>query len=195
MDISAQLVKQLRDLTGAGMMDCRKALEEAGGDINKAVEELRKASAKVALKKQDRATGEGVVEAYIHPGAKLGVLVKLVCETDFVARNPEFQQLAKDIALQIAAMNPQYLKPEDVPAAVIEKEKEIYREQLTGEGKPAAVQDKIIGGKLQKFYSEVCLYRQASIKDDKMTVEDMIVQVIAKIGENIRVTAFTRYTL
>lgn len=195
MEISAKLVKQLRDMTGAGMMDCRKVLEETGGDLNKAVEELRKASAKVALKKQDRATSEGLIEAYIHPGAKLGVLVKLVCETDFVARNPEFQQLAKDIALQIAAMNPQYIKPEDVLAEVVEKEKEIYREQLTGEGKPAAVQEKIIEGKLQKFYAEVCLYRQASIKDDKMTVEDMIVQTIAKIGENIRVTAFTRYTL
>ena len=195
MDISAQLVKQLRDMTGAGMMDCREALAETGGDLNKAVEELRKASAKIALKKQDRTTSEGLVEAYIHPSAKLGVMVKVVCETDFVARNPEFQALAHDIALQIAAMNPQYLKPEDVPAAVIAKEKEIYREQLSGEGKPAAVQEKIIECKLQKFYSEVCLYRQASIKDDKMTVEDMIVQTIAKIGENIKVTAFTRYTL
>lgn len=195
MEISAQLVKQLRDMTGAGMMDCRKALTETGGDLTKAVEELRKASAKVALKKQDRATSEGLVEAYIHPGAKLGVLLKLVCETDFVARNPEFQQLAKDIALQIAAMNPQYLKPEDVPAEIVEKEKEIYREQLKVEGKPAEIVEKILTGKVQKYYEENCLLEQSFIKDEDKKIKDLIKENISKIGENIVIKRFSRYSL
>jgi len=195
MKISADLIKELRERTGAGILDCKKALEKTGGDIDKAVEELRKMGIAKADKKLSRETKEGLVEAYIHPGAKLGVLVELNCETDFVANTKEFKELAHNIAMQIAAQAPSFVKREDIPQEVIEKEKEIYREQLKNSGKPEHVIEKIVEGKLEKFYEEACLYEQAYIKDPSITVEELIKTHIAKFGENIRVKRFARFRI
>ncbi len=191
--IDSKLVMQLREQTGAGVLEAKKALEETNGDIEKATEFLRKSGALKAAKKSDRATNEGLVHAYIHGGGKVGVLVELLCETDFVARNPAFEELAHDVALQIAATNPLYVKPEDVPAQTVEKEKSMYAEEVVG--KPANIVEKIVQGKLDKWYSDVCLMRQTFIKDEDMTIEDVVKAKISMLGENIQVRRFVRYGL
>ena len=195
MAVDAKLVKTLREMTGAGMLECKSALEEANGDLELAVEILRKKGVAKAAKKAGRETKEGLIHAYIHAGGRIGVLLELNCETDFVARNELFKELANEIALQIAAMKPQYVKREDVPREVVEKEGEIAREAAVAEGKPAHIAEKIAEGKLEKFYKEVCLYEQPYIKDDKKTIEELVKEYIAKIGENIQVRRFCRYEL
>lgn len=193
--VDMNLIQQLRDRTGVGMMDCKKALEEADGNIDKAVEILRKKGAAVALKRADKATSEGMVHAYIHPGNRIGVLLELNCETDFVANTPAFKQLAQDLGMQIAAMKPLYLSPEDVDPKFLEAEKDILRDQLKTSGKPEKVIDQILEGKLQKLFSEICLLKQQFIKDDKLTVEQVVQELIAKTGENIKIRRFVRYEL
>jgi elongation factor Ts len=196
MALDTSLITKLRDMTGAGVADCKEALQEANNDLDKAVELLRKKGATKAAKKMaERTAGEGLIGSYIHANGKIGVLVELRCETDFVARNEAFQQLAKDISMQVAGANPLYLSPEDVTADVIEREKGIYREQLAAEGKPAEMIEKIIEGKLQKFYQEVCLLKQAFIKDDSITIEQLVQDNVAKLGEKIEVAKFVRYQI
>jgi len=192
MSISASLVKELRDKTGAGMMDAKSALEEAGGDMEKAVEILRKKGQKIAAKKADRAMNEGAIGVYLHSNGKVAAFVAVTCETDFVARNDDFKNFVNDLAMQVAAMNPKYLSPEDVPEEVKEKEKEIYREELKEQGKPEDVIEKIIEGKLEKYYQENCLLKQPFIKDDKLTIEKWLTENIAKIGENLKIKSFSR---
>ncbi len=193
--ISSDSVKELREKTGAGIMDCKRALADSGGDIDKAVDFLRQKGLSAAAKKASRETKEGVISSYIHGAGKIGVLVEVNCETDFVARNSEFQELVKDIAMQIAASNPSYVQREDVPADVLHKERSIYRIQARESGKPENVLDKIVEGKVEKFYLESCLLEQSFIKDPSVTIKDMVQQKIAKIGENITVKRFTRYQL
>jgi elongation factor Ts len=193
MAISASQVKALRDKTGAGMMECKAALEEAGGDIDKAVEILRKKGLASAAKRAGRATSNGVVGSYIHMGGKVGVLVEVNCETDFVARTEDFQTLVKELALHIAAADPRYVRREDVPADVLEKEKEIYRAQFAESGKPASVVDKIVEGKLGSYYAQVVLIDQPSVRDPAVTVGQLIAQASAKTGENITVSRFARF--
>jgi elongation factor Ts len=193
MEISAQTVKELREKTGAGMMDCKKALTESGGDMEKAIDYLRKKGLATAQKKSGRVAAQGMVGHYIHMGGKTGVLVEVNCETDFAARSDDFQTLVKDIAMQIAAMNPRYVRREDVTEEDLNREKEIYREQAKASGKPDNIVDKIIEGKLKDYYKDACLYDQPFVKDDKMTIEQLITNAIGKIGENIRVRRFTRY--
>lgn len=193
--ISSDSVKELREKTGAGIMDCKRALADSGGDIDKAVDFLRQKGLSAAAKKASRETKEGVISSYIHGAGKIGVLVEVNCETDFVARNSEFQELVKDIAMQIAASNPSYVQREDVPADVLDKERSIYRIQARESGKPENVLDKIVEGKVEKFYLESCLLEQSFIKDPSVTIKDMVQQKIAKIGENITVKRFTRYQL
>jgi elongation factor Ts len=195
MEITAALVKELRDKTGVGMMDCKKALSETGGDMEKAVTILREQGLAKAASKASRTAKEGLIYAYIHPGDKLGVLVEVNCETDFVARTPEYKQLCKDIAMQIAGANPIVVNREDIPSDLIEKEKEIYRTQALNEGKPEKIVDKIVEGKLEKYYQEVVLMEQAFVKDMDKTIRDIVTGAIAKIGENIMVKRFTRYRL
>lgn len=186
---------KLRTLTGAGIVDCQKALEESGGDYDKAVELLRKRGQKVAAAKQERETKEGIVHAYIHGQGRVGVLVEISCETDFVARNDEFKAFAHDIAMHIAAANPLYVKPEDIPSEVIEKEKEIYKDQMASEKKPDEIKEKIIVGKLNKYYQETCLLNQLFIKDDSLTIQQLLAATIAKTGENIQIRRFCRFSL
>ena len=193
MEISAQLVKELREKTGAGMMDCKKALTEAGGSMESAIDWLRKKGLATAQKKSGRAAAEGRVGHYIHMEGKLGVLVEVNCETDFAARSEDFQNLVKDVAMQIAAMNPRYVRREDVTAEDLNREKEIYKEQAKASGKPDHIIEKIVEGKLKDFYKDACLYDQPFVKDDKLTVEQLITNVIGKVGENIRVRRFVRY--
>ncbi|ACJ75450.1 elongation factor Ts [Thermosipho africanus Ob7] len=193
--IDAKLVKELRDRTGAGMMDCKKALEEANGDMEQAIEILRKKGIAKAAKKASRETGDGIIAAYVHFNKRIGVLVELNCETDFVARTEDFQELGNKIAMHIAAMSPRWVRREDVPQEVIEKEKEIYRDQLKDSGKPEHVIEKIVEGKLNKFFEENCLYEQKFAFDEDKTVEELIKESIAKIGENIRVSRFVKYTV
>ena len=195
MEISAKLVQELRTATGAGMMDCKKALAESEGNLEKAVELLRKRGLATAAKKSGRVTSEGLVASYIHGGGKLGVLIEVNCETDFVARTEQFQQLVKDISMHIAASNPTYLKREDVPADVIAKEREIYRAQLAESKKPENVIEKIIDGKLEKFFSEVCLNEQPFVKDPDRTVQQLVTDAIAKLGENLNIRRFVRFVL
>ncbi|WP_447976591.1 translation elongation factor Ts [Candidatus Nitrospira bockiana] len=192
---NSTLVKELREKTGAGILDCQNALKESGNDLEKAVEHLRQKGLATAQKKAGRETNEGMIAAYIHPGSRIGVLVEVNCETDFVARNDEFQAFVKDLALQIAASSPSYVKREDIPPAVIEKEKAIYQAQAKEMGKPEAAWPKIIEGKLEKFYQESCLLEQVFIKDPTVTIKDLLTQKIAKIGENISIRRFTRYQL
>ncbi len=192
--MDSKIIKQLRQLTGAGIVECQKVLKEAKGDLDKAVEILRKKGQKVAASKQIRTTNEGIVEAYIHTNKKIGVLVELVCETDFVARNEEFKQLAHNLAMQVAAVSPRWVRPEDIPGVVLKKEKEIYQANLP-KGKPEEVAKKIIDGKLKKFYTEACLLKQPFIKDDKITIEELIKNKIAKLKENIQVKRFIRFSL
>ncbi len=192
-EVTAELVKKLRERTGAGMLACKKALEEAGGDMEKAEVILRKQGLAIAAKKASRATRQGVIGTYVHPGAQLAVMVEVNCESDFVARNPEFQAFVHDIAMQIAAANPLYIRREDVPPEVLEREREIARDRARAQGKPEKVLDKIVEGQLEKFYQEVCLYDQPFIKDNNATVGELIQQNIAKFGENIVVSRFVRY--
>jgi elongation factor Ts len=191
----AELVKELRERTGAGMMDCKAALDAAKGDLPGAVEYLRKKGLADAAKKAHRDARDGVVASYIHSGNKIGVLVEINCETDFVARTPDFQQLVKDVAMQVAAANPTYVSREDVPGEVLEKEREIYREQMADQKKPAQVIDKIIEGKLEKFYAESCLLEQPFIKDSsgKSRVKDLVDQATAKLQERVVVKRFARF--
>jgi len=193
MAISAQQVKELRDKTGAGMMECKKALEESNGDHESAVKILRERGLAAASKRAGRVTREGVVGQYIHAGGKLGVLVEVNCETDFVARTPEFQEFVKDVAMQIAAANPLYLRREDVSPEVLDAEKEIFRKRALDEGKPEHVVDKIVEGRLNKYYSEVCLYEQPFIKDSDISVGDLLKTKIATIKENITIRRFSRF--
>ncbi len=195
MTITADMVKQLRDMTGAGMMECKKALGETNGDLDKAVDVLRKAGAAKAEKRADRAASEGVVEAYIHPGNRVGVLIEVNCETDFVARTDDFKSLVRDLAMQAAAAGADYVRREEVPAERVAHEREIYAAQLASEGKPANIIDKILEGKVNKYYSEICLLEQPFIKDDKQTVEALVKSASAKTGENIVVKRFVRFRL
>jgi len=192
-EISASLVKALRDRTGAGMMECKAALQEANADLEEATTILRKRGLAQAAKKSGRATSEGLIGSYIHMGGKIGVLVELNCESDFVARTDDFQTLLKEIALQVAAASPQYVQREDVPAEILERERGIYRAQMEGSGKPPQVVEKIIEGKLGSFYEQVVLVDQPSIRDPKLTVGQMLQATIAKLGENIGVARFVRY--
>jgi len=194
-EITATLVKELRERTGVSMMDCKRALSETGGDLDKAVDHLRKMGASAAAKKAGREAGEGIVESYIHPGGRVGVLIEVNCETDFVARTEEFRELVRNLAMQAAAAGAEYLRPEDVPAERVAKEKDIFAAQLASEGKPARMIDTIVEGKLRKFYSEVCLLEQPYIRDDKLTVKDLITQAAAKTGENVQVRRFVRFRL
>ena len=195
MEVSANAVKELREKTGAGMMDCKKALAETGGDVQKAIDHLRQKGLAAAAKKADRVAADGAVGAYVHPGGKIGVLVEINCETDFVARTAEFQSLLKDIAMQVAAANPRYLRREEVPAAELDKEKAIYRQQALETGKPEKVVDKIVEGKIERFYSEACLLEQAFIKDPDKKVTDIVNESIGRLGENIQIRRFSRYHL
>jgi elongation factor Ts len=191
--ITADLVKTLRDRTGAGMMECKAALVEAGGDLEEATTILRKRGLAQAAKKTGRSTSEGLIGHYIHMGGRIGVLVEVNCESDFVARTADFQTLVKEIAMHIAAASPQFVRREDVPAAIIEREKAIYRAQLENAGKPAQVLDKIVDGKLNSFYEQSVLLDQLSIRDQKTTIGQMVTAAIAKLGENITVARFVRF--
>ncbi|MDR6224199.1 translation elongation factor Ts [Desmospora profundinema] len=195
MAISAAQVKELREKTGAGMMDCKKVLTETDGDMERAMELLREKGLAKAEKKADRIAAEGVVESYIHAGGRIGVLVEVNCETDFVGKTDEFRSFVKDVAMQIAAMNPQYVRREEVPEAEVEKEREILRNQALQEGKPEHIVDKMVEGRLGKFYERVCLLEQPYIKDGDKTIDELVKEKIAKIGENISVRRFVRYEL
>ncbi|HBR02227.1 MAG TPA: elongation factor Ts [Ruminiclostridium sp.] len=193
MEISASMVKDLRERTGAGMMDCKKALVETQGDVEKAVEFLRENGLAKAAKKAGRLASEGIVEAYIHGGGRIGVLVEVNIETDFAANNTDFRAFVKDIAMQIAAMTPLYVRREEVPAEVIEKEKEVLKAQAINEGKPAHIAEKMVAGRIEKYYKEVCLLEQPFIKDGEKTVEEILKEKIAAIGENINIRRFVRF--
>ena len=193
MEISAKLVKELRDRTGAGMMECKSALKEADGNLPEAEIILRKRGITSASKKATRATRQGTIGTYIHPGAQLGVMVEVNCESDFVARTDQFQGLVKDVAMQIAAADPQFIRKEDVTPEAIEKEKDIQQARARQEGKPEKMVEKIAEGRMQKFYEEICLYEQPFIKDNTHTVADIIKSVIATLGENISVSRFVRF--
>lgn len=195
MEVNAAVVKELREKTGAGMMDCKKALSEAGGNLDKAVDYLRQKGLAAAAKKADRVAADGAVGAYVHPGGKIGVLVEINCETDFVARTSEFQSLLKDLAMQVAAANPRFLRREEVPAEELEREKSIYRQQALETGKPEKVVDKIVEGKLERFYSEACLLEQAFIKDPDKKVSDIVNEAVVRLRENVQVRRFARYHL
>ena len=195
MKITAAMVKELRTATGAGVLDAKKALEATDGDFDKATDILREKGAARAAKRVDREASEGVIEVYEHPGNRVGVMLELNCETDFVARNEQFLALAHDLALHIAAMNPQYLAPADVPAEELEHETAVLRSQALAEGKPEEIADKIVAGRLKKFYEEVCLLEQPYVKDDKMTIQELITSVISATGENVKISRFVRYEL
>jgi elongation factor Ts len=195
MELNAAVVKELREKTGAGFMDCKKALTETGGNLDKAVDYLRQKGLAAAAKKADRIATDGAVGAYVHPGGKIGVLVEINCQTDFVARTTEFQTLLKDVAMQIAAASPRYVKREEVPGDEIEKEREIYHRQALESGKAEKVIEKIVEGKMERFYSEVCLVEQAFIKDPDRKVSDIINDAITRMGEKIEVRRFARYHL
>lgn len=195
MEISLELVKDLRQRTGAGIVDCKTALQEAKGNIETAIDYLRKKGLATAAKKAGRIAADGLVGSYIHAGGKMGVLVEINCETDFVAKTEDFQNFVKNIAMHIAAANPQYIKREDVPAEVLEKERDIYRTQALGSGKPAKVIDKIVEGKLERYYSEACLLEQTYIRDSDLTIKEVLDALIGKIGENISIRRFARFQL
>lgn len=195
MAISAQMVKVLREKTGAGMMDCKKALTETNGDESKAIDWLREKGIAKAAKRAGRAASEGLIGSYIHSNGKIGVMVEVKCETDFVARSDKFQEFAKNVAMQIAAANPICLCAEDVPADLMAKEREIYKNQAIEEGKPANIAEKIVEGRLKKYYKEVCLLEQPFIKDDKVTIQDLLNELVAVLGENIQIGRFSRMAL
>lgn len=192
---TSQLVKELREKTGAGILDCQKALTENGNDVEKSIDYLRQKGLAAAAKKAGRETNQGLVHAYIHMGGKIGVLIEVNCETDFVARNDEFKGFVNDLALQVAAAKPSYVRREEIPADVVEKEKTIYEGQARELGKPPAAWPKIVEGKLEKFFQESCLMEQSFIKDPAVTIKDLLAQKIAKIGENMNIRRFTRYQL
>lgn len=195
MSVSAEMVKNLREKTGAGMMECKKALAETNGDFEKAIEALRKRGLAAAAKKSGRIAAEGLVGTYIHAGGSIGVMVELNCETDFVAKTDDFRGLLHDICLHIAAHNPTYLSPEEVPAAIVEKEKQIAMDQCKQEGKPQQVWEKIAEGKVKKYYDETCLLEQSFVKDPNKKVKDILQEAVARIGENLRVRRFTRFEM
>lgn len=195
MPISASLVKELRERTGAPMMDCKRALEEAGGNLEKSIDLLREKGLAKAAKKVGRVTAEGLVEAYIHGGGRIGVLIEVNCETDFVAKTDEFKELCRDLAMQVAASKPEYVSPEEVPAPVLEHEREVLRTQALNEGRPEKIIDKIVEGRLEKFYQENCLLEQPFIKDLDRAVKDIVAEKIARLGENITVRRFARFQL
>ena len=195
MKITTAMVKELREETGAGVLDCKKALQETDGDFDKAVEYLRQKDLAAAAKRADRMANEGTIGNYVHAGSRVAALVEVNCETDFVAKTDDFLALAHDLAMQVVAAKPKYLLPEDIPAEVIEAEKENYRIEMEDSGKPEHVVDKIVEGKLQKYYQEVCLMQQPFIKDEGLTIQDLVTQVAAKLGENIVVRRFVRFEL
>jgi elongation factor Ts len=195
MAIPAERVKELREKTGAGMMDCKKALSEVGGDIERAIDYLRQKGLSDAAKRTGRTASEGVIASYIHPGGKIGVLVEVNCESDFVARTEEFQTLVKDLGMHVAASNPLYLRREDVPEDVITREKNIYEAQAMEGGKPEKIVERIVQGKLEKFFQEICLLEQPFVKDPDLSVQQLVSSVVAKLGENIVVRRFQRYQL
>ena len=195
MNISATDVKALRDKTGAGFMECKSALAEADGDAEQAITILRKRGLTKAAKRAGRSTEQGVVGSYIHTGGKVGVLIEVNCETDFVARTDDFQELVKELAMHVAATNPQYIRREDVPAATVEHEKEIFRSQLEGQKKPAHVIDKILDGKLEGYYLDTVLLDQPSIRDSKITINQLVATTIAKMGENVTISRFARFKI
>ncbi|MBN2600803.1 MAG: translation elongation factor Ts [Candidatus Marinimicrobia bacterium] len=195
MEITATQVKELRDRTGIGMMDCKGALVEAGGDIDKAIDILRKKGKAKAEKKADRDVKDGLIWSYIHPGNKIGVMVEVNCETDFVAKNEAFQEFVKDIAMHIAATNPAAIRREEIDANLIAKEREIYLEQVRSQNKPANIMERIVDGKLDKYFQENCLMEQAFVKDPQRTIKDYLTETIARIGENINISRFVRYQL
>ena len=192
-DVSAQQVKELRERTGAGMMDSKRALVEMNGDMEKAIDYLREKGLAAAAKKAGRIAAEGLVEAYIHGGGRIGVLVEINCETDFVAKTPEYKEFCRDIAMQIAAANPEFVKREEVPAEVVERERAVARAQALNEGKPEKIVEKIVEGRIEKYYKEVCLLEQPFIKDTDKTVQALVTEKIAKMGENISIRRFARY--
>ncbi len=193
MNITSQMVKDLRDKTGAGMMDCKKALSEHDGDMEKAIDFLRQKGLAVAAKRAGRATSEGVVETYIHAGGKLGVMVELNCETDFVAKTDDFRQFARDVAMHIAAANPVSLSREDVPADIVERERQIYVQQALDTGKPENIVEKMVVGKIDRFLSEICLLDQQCVKNPDKTIQEMITELVGKMGENISIRRFARF--
>ena len=195
MEISIELVRDLRQRTGAGVIDCKTALQEVKGDVDAAIEYLRRKGLATAAKKAGRIATDGMVSSYIHAGGKMGVLVEINCETDFVAKTEDFQSFVKNIAMHIAATNPQYIRREEIPTEVLESEKRIYRSQAVDSGKPEKVIDKIVQGKIEKFYSEVCLLEQTYFKDSDLTVKEVLDGMIAKVGENINIRRFTRFQL
>ncbi|MEN8257703.1 MAG: translation elongation factor Ts [Thermodesulfobacteriota bacterium] len=195
MKITSQMVKELRDKTNAGMMDCKKALSENDGDMDKAVDFLRQKGLAVAAKRSDRATSEGIIETYIHANGKMGAMVEVGCETDFVAKTDGFINFAKDIAMHVAATNPIGLGREDVPADVLEREKAIYVQQALDSGKPENIVEKIVGGKIDKFYGEICLLEQKFVKDPDVTIQDKLNEIVAAMGENITVKRFARFAV
>jgi elongation factor Ts len=195
LGISASMVKELRDKTNAGMMDCKEALTASDGNFDKAVDYLRKKGLSAATKRSSRAAKEGVITSYIHMQGKIGVMVEVNCETDFVAKTDDFRAMAKDVAMHVAALNPTYLKSEDVPEEVLEKEKDIYKTQALAEGKPEKILDRIIDGKLKKFYEEVCLLDQKFVKDTDVTIGTLVQNMIAKTGENVIIKRFARFQL
>lgn len=194
-EISAALVKELRDKTGSGIMDCKQALKENNGDVEKALDFLRKKGLATAQKRSGRDANEGVVQAYIHMGGKIGVLVEINCETDFVAKNEDFLEFSKNVAMHIAAAAPMGLDPEEIPESVVAREREIYKERALEQGKPANVVDKIVAGQIEKFYKDSCLLSQAYIRDPKITINDLLTETIAKIGENIKIRRFARFQI
>ena len=193
MDISASLVKELREKTGSGMMDCKKALQECRGDMEKAVDYLRQKGQATLSKRMQRTALEGMIGSYIHHGGKIGVLVEVNCETDFVARTEEFQNFIKDLCMQIAASNPLYLSPEDVPGEMAERERAVLRAQALESGKPEKIVDRIVEGRIQKFYQENCLLEQAFVKDDKISIKQLLEEVAGKLGEKMAISRFTRF--
>ncbi len=194
-EITSKMVSELRERTGVGMMECKKALVESNGDIDLAIDNLRKRGAAKAESKAGRQASEGLVESYIHPGGRVGVLLEVNCETDFVARTEDFQQLVRGIAMHIAAMNPLAVRREELPADVVERERSIYTDMTKAEGKPEAILPKIVEGKMNKWYSEVVLLDQPYVRDDKMTVGDLLKQAVAKMGENVQVRRFSKFRL
>jgi elongation factor Ts len=195
MTITADQVRQLREKTGAGMMECKKALTEAGGDFDNAIEALRKSGIANAEKRAGRVAGEGQVGSYIHPGGRVGVIIEVNCETDFVARTPQFEELVRNLAMQVAAARPEFVRREDVPAERVAKERDILAAQIEGEKKPANIVEKIVEGRLNKFFAEICLLEQAYIKDDKVTVSELVKEASSRTGENVVVRRFSRFAL
>ncbi len=195
MNITSQMVKELRDKTNAGMMDCKKALTETGGDMEKAVDLLRQKGLAVAAKRAGKATREGLIESYIHAGGKLGVMVEVGCETDFVAKTDAFKIFARDVAMHIAATNPVAVSREEVPAELVQREKDIYINQALESGKPQQIAEKMVTGKMEKFLAEICLMEQKYVKDDKMTIQDLLNELVAKMGENISIKKFARFQI